>query len=55
MWWKPPFAFYVEAGMAKLKGTDLDRGQSELDDRMTFLLAGGRIYLGRIFTGNFLR
>jgi len=54
-WWKPPFAIYAEAGMVKLKGTDLDGGQAEMDDRMTFVLAGGRVYLGRIFTGKFLR
>jgi hypothetical protein len=54
-WWKPPFGIYVEAGLTKLMSKDLDGGQTEFDDRMTFLLAGGRIYLGRIFTGNFLR
>jgi hypothetical protein len=47
VWLKPPFGFYADVGVATLKGSDLDGGDGEIDDRITFLLVGGRMRLGR--------
>ena len=47
-WVKGPFGVYAEGGIATLKGTDLDGGDGEMDDQITYVLAGGRIRLGRL-------
>ena len=52
---RAPFGFFIEGAVAPLKGHDADGGEAEIDDRTTMLLAGGRIYLGRIFSGRLLR
>ncbi len=40
-------ALYGEAGFIKLKGSDLDEGEGVLDDRLTTLMVGVRVRLGR--------
>jgi hypothetical protein len=46
-WLSRSFALYGEAGWATIKGKAVDDADGEIDDRMTFLLFGIRVRLGR--------
>jgi hypothetical protein len=46
MWLSSVFAFYGEFGSASIKGTAKDDEEGVVDDRMTYVLFGGRIRIG---------
>ncbi len=46
-WVKPSFAIYGEVGRARLKGDAVDSGEGGIDDRVTFILFGARVRIGR--------
>lgn len=46
-WVAPSFALYVEGGRARLKGSPIGGGEGVFDDRVTFVLVGGRVHIGR--------
>ena len=47
IWVARPFAIYVEAGYVALKGKDRDGGEGSINERVTYILAGARVHLGR--------
>ena len=46
-WVVPSLAIYAEAGRAALKGAARDGGEGAIDDRVTFMLIGARVHIGR--------
>jgi hypothetical protein len=47
VWAKRWLALYGEAGFAGLKGHPVDDADGAMDDRMTYLLVGARVRIGR--------
>jgi hypothetical protein len=47
VWMASSFAIYAEGGRAVLKGSARDNGEGAIDDRLTFLLLGARVRIGR--------
>ena len=47
IWIKPRFAIYGEVWRAALKGSNLDAAEGSIDDRLTFIMGGVRVHLGR--------
>jgi len=46
-WVAPSFAIYVEGGHARLRGAAVGGGEGGIDDRVTFVLVGARVHIGR--------
>lgn len=46
-WVAPSFAIYGEVGRAALKGAARDNGEGAIDDRLTVILLGARVRIGR--------
>jgi hypothetical protein len=47
VWVAPAFAIYAEGSRAKLSGSSRDGAEGGIDDRLTTILIGGRIRIGR--------
>lgn len=47
IWVARPLAVYAEAGYVALKGSDRDGGEGSINERVTYILAGARVHLGR--------
>ncbi len=46
-WVAPSFALYAEGGRLQFKGTSLHGGEAKVNDRVTYILFGARIRIGR--------
>jgi hypothetical protein len=46
-WATPTFAVYFEGGLADVKGSHVDAGEGEIDDRVTYFVFGARFRFGR--------
>jgi hypothetical protein len=47
IWVARSFAIYAEAGYVALKGGDRDGGEGSINERVTYILAGARVHVGR--------
>ena len=47
VWVSRSFAIYGEFGYGAVKGSDVDHGEARIDDRLTSVLGGLRVHLGR--------
>ena len=47
IWVARPLAIYAEAGYVALKGSDRDGGEGSINERVTYILAGARVHVGR--------
>jgi hypothetical protein len=47
IWVARSFAIYAEGGYVALKGSDRDGGEGSINERVTYILAGARVHIGR--------
>lgn len=47
VWLSRWFGVYGEFSFAKIKGTDLDDGEAEIEDRLSTIMVGARVRIGR--------
>lgn len=46
-WLRPSFALYLDGGLARLKGAGRDGAEGSLDDRLSYIMLGARLRIGR--------